>query len=425
MLEFFAKQDIEEFFQSFYNSLEDEICKMSNINILSCDFEEWTDYLVKKYSIVPITLLETNIEQRLEEIKIQRDNPLRGYPYQLDYVETDGICITFTIPFDGNPKLLEMRPRISILLGFCVKNFREPSETEYGSFSIELRYTKRELQEKGNNMAAFVRQEFENSFSNYRTMVNNVNSEVKSFNIGLGAQVKKLLEKRKEKASSSVEISNALQIPLTQSKNSPNTKPIQLHKMVERPTPRPRTKLGMPEPYISDNDYRNINNIILTYGTTMEKTARTYYLNREEELRDHLLAALNTHYEAATGETFRKIGKTDIQIEFENKAAFIGECKIWHGEKLFRDAIQQVLNYSTWRDLKVSVIIFNKENQSFFSILSKIQKWVENNTKSYTQLQKNVWSCKYYRQDVNVDIHLTILAFDLYVDKSQFKDTRY
>lgn len=71
-------------------------------------------------------------------------------------------------------------------------------------------------------------------------------------------------------------------------------------------------------------------------GTSMEKTARTYYNNQEEELRDILLAALNTHYESATGETFRKIGKTDIQIEFENKAAFIGECKIWGGERLLR-----------------------------------------------------------------------------------------
>ncbi len=55
------------------------------------------------------------------------------------------------------------------------------------------------------------------------------------------------------------------------------------------------------------------------------KTARTYYVNTEEELRDHLLATLNTHYDAATGETFRKIGKIDIHIEFDNKAAFVGE----------------------------------------------------------------------------------------------------
>jgi len=216
-----------------------------------------------------------------------------------------------------------------------------------------------------------------------------------------------------------------LQIPLTVSKTAPNTKPIELKRIIRQPPSKPKATPSVPEHYISDSDYENINNIISLCGTTMEKTARTYYANVEEELRDHLLATLNTHYQSATGETFRKIGKTDILIEFDNKAAFIGECKIWHGEQLFQGAVQQVINYSTWRDLKVSVIIFNKENQSFQSILAKIKKWVDTNTVSYTQPQANIWKCKYHRQDMNVDIQLTILAFDLYVDKSQFKDGRY
>lgn len=128
---------------------------------------------------------------------------------------------------------------------------------------------------------------------------------------------------------------------------------------------------------------------------------------------------------SATGETFRKIGKTDIQIEFENKAAFIGECKFWGGERLFESAIQQVINYSTWHDAKVSVIIFNKKNQSFPPILKKITEWADANAKSYIRPKPNVWKCKYSRQDMNMDIQLTILAFDLYVDRTQFKDSRY
>lgn len=160
-------------------------------------------------------------------------------------------------------------------------------------------------------------------------------------------------------------------------------------------------------------------------GTTMEKTARTYFANTEEELRDHLIATLNTHYDAVTGETFRKLGKTDIHIEFDNKAAFIGECKIWHGIKQFQNAVQQVINYSTWRDLKISVIIFNKENRSFQQIITEIKRWTASNTASCVQPQANIWKCQYRRQDMNVDIQLTILAFDLYVDRSQFKDRRY
>lgn len=92
---------------------------------------------------------------------------------------------------------------------------------------------------------------------------------------------------------------------------------------------------------------------------------------------------------------------------------------------MFQDAIQQVINYSTWRDLKVSVIIFNKKNQSFQPILLKIQNWTNANAVSYIHPQENIWKCKYHRNDMNVDITLTILAFDLYVDKNQFKDIRY
>ena len=175
---------------------------------------------------------------------------------------------------------------------------------------------------------------------------------------------------------------------------------------------------------IKDIDYKNINKIITMSGTTMEKTARTYYLNNEEELRDHLLATLNTHYENATGETFRKIGKTDILIEFENKAAFIGECKIWHGITQFNEAIQQLCNYSTWRDGKVSLVVFNKKNKNFQGILKVVKDWIDSSTKSYSMVLPNVWQCKFYRSDMQVEIDLNIAVFDLYVDESQFKDIR-
>ena len=137
-----------------------------------------------------------------------------------------------------------------------------------------------------------------------------------------------------------------------------------------------------------------------------------------------MLAALNTHYENATGETFRKIGKTDIQIEFENKAAFVGECKIWHGEKMFTEAIQQVINYTTWRDLRVSVIVFNKDNQSFRAVLDKIGKWVKDNTINFINKKENFFECDYFLSDSGTSVKLTILAFDLYVDKTQIKDNR-
>ncbi len=423
--DFFNGSDTRSYFAGFHSKMKAEIDKMSDAEIVSCNFQEWAEYLVNKYYIVPITLFETNIERTLSETKVKKANPFRGHPYERDYFEIDGVCVTFKIPFDGNPDLFELQPSSRILTKFRTERFVEPHDEDCGSFTLDFEYSKQELQEKGEKMLEYVQKQFEHDFENYKTMIGHVNAEVTSYNNGLNSSALKLLEERKKKADSFSAISAALQIPLNASKNAPNTKPIPLKRVVRQSSTKPSIPPAPTEPYISDVDYENINNIISMCGTTMEKTARTYYANTEEELRDHLLAALNTHYDTATGETFRKIGKTDIHIEFENKAAFIGECKIWHGERMFQDAIQQLINYSTWRDLKVSVIIFNKENKSFQSILSRIQSWADTNTASYTQPQANIWKCKYHRQDMNIDIQLTILLFDLYVDKSQFKDPRY
>ena len=201
--------------------------------------------------------------------------------------------------------------------------------------------------------------------------------------------------------------------------NAPNTKPIVLKQRPKPAVQKPAKKEVPPEYCISDKDYSNINNIIYMCGSSMEKTARSHIANDEEELRDIILATLNTHYEDVTGETFRKIGKTDIQILFENQAAFIGECKIWHGEKAFTDAIQQLFNYSTWKDIKVSLIIFNKHNKNFQAILSNVGSWISSNTKSHTKAAANSWDCIYYRRDSEVDVKLHVVVFDLYVDQTQ------
>lgn len=405
--------------------MKDEVEEMNNTTIVSCDFQEWADYLSNKYYIPPILIFETNVEPNLIETPVKKANPFHHFPYEPEYYEVDGVCVTFTIPFDGEPDLFDLRPSTIIFKRFATQCFIKPLGEKCGSFTLDFQYSKQELQEQGDSMKDYVQKKFEHEFESYKSMIDSVNNDVAAYNNQLTDYVMQLLNERKKKADSFSAISNALQIPLRVSDNAPNTTPIQLKRITRKPLTKPETKAQPSEPYIKDSDYENINNIIFMCGTSMEKTARTYYNNQEEELRDILLAALNTHYESATGETFRKIGKTDIQIEFENKAAFIGECKIWGGERLFESAIQQVINYSTWHDAKVSVIIFNKKNQSFPPILKKITEWADANAKSHIQPKPNVWKCKYYRQGMNMDIQLTILAFDLYVDRTQFKDSRY
>lgn len=60
----------------------------------------------------------------------------------------------------------------------------------------------------------------------------------------------------------------------------------------------------------------------------------------------------------------------------------------------------------------------------FRGVVNKINSWVSKNTKSHKRKQVNVWECVLYRTDMNIDIKLDILAFDLFVDKTQFQDRR-
>ncbi|MDY3951105.1 MAG: hypothetical protein SOY87_11185 [Eggerthella lenta] len=124
---------------------------------------------------------------------------------------------------------------------------------------------------------------------------------------------------------------------------------------------------------------------------------------------------LNTHYEQmATGETFRKSGKTDISIPFEGHAAFISECKIWHGEKALRKAIDQLFSYSTWRDVKVSLIVFNRDNKNFPSLLDAIDSMV--NDYGYKVNKRGESSWRFYATNKENEqlMQVTIQAFDLF-----------
>ena len=415
--EFFSGIDARAYFDSRYGKIKSEIEGLSDPDILSQDLPDLANYFVDKYILVPITVFETNIQRRLCETKVKKPNHFRGYPYENDYYEVDGVRVTFTIPFDGDPELFFVKPSTYMLSTFTASNFVAPKDDKYGSFTLSFEFTNKELLEKGEAaMSDFLQMQFGNRFCDYRQMISYVNRDVESYNDGLCSNATKLLEKRRGRADSLSAISKALQIPLTTSTNAPNIKPIELKRVVRKPPVMPKASPSTPNACISDFDYNNINNIIMMSCVSMEKTARSFVAFTEEVLRDILLANLNSHYKAtATGETFRKEGKTDILIEFENNAAFIGECKIWYGEKKLDDAVHQVVSYSTWRDVKISVIIFNKENKSFKDVLSKINDWVNSKTVSYIRQATNIWKCKYHRQDMNVDIELTVMAFDLYL----------
>jgi hypothetical protein len=126
---------------------------------------------------------------------------------------------------------------------------------------------------------------------------------------------------------------------------------------------------------ISEKAYFQILDKISSFGQNLEKYKDLYDKFDEEGFRNFFLPYLNSISirHTATGETFNKIGKTDILIQDENGLnVFIAECKLWKGEGEIEGAINQLLDrYVTWRDEKVAIIFFNKTVKKFGDVVDK------------------------------------------------------
>ena len=414
MVKFFTGKEVSDFIKEIHEKMNQEILALKDSEILTCDFEQWADYLASKYYIEPIKLFENNIDKTMSETKVKRYNHWsRVGSYEPEYYMIDGYCITFVIPFDGNENLLQLQPSTFIMTSFEVASMQRPYNNSCGSFSLEFCYTAQELQGK-TDVNEFVESRFKHEFESYRKMINYVNTEIDQYNKGIRSNALQLLDIRKKKAADYVAIRQSLNIPMKLSTTAPNIVPLPLKHAVRQPISKPTSKPLPKEYYISDDDYRNIINIIHNACASMEATARTFNKIGEEDIRDFILATLGTHYvNMTTGETFRKVGKTDIHIVFENKAAFIGECKIWHGIKKFEEAIEQMFRYSTWKDTKTALIVFNKENKNFASTQQNVLSWIKSNAKRYEVKNGNIWSCVLHREDTNLDVQVAIALYDI------------
>ena len=46
--------------------------------------------------------------------------------------------------------------------------------------------------------------------------------------------------------------------------------------------------------------------------------------------------------------------KNEIIIEYDNRSAFVAECKIWSGKQILKEALAQLQSYITWRDTRTA-----------------------------------------------------------------------
>jgi hypothetical protein len=126
------------------------------------------------------------------------------------------------------------------------------------------------------------------------------------------------------------------------------------------------------EPVLLADEYEHILGVIRNMVQVMERSPSAFSHMREEDLRQHFLVQLNSQYEGlATGETFNFEGKTDILVRSDARTVFIAECKFWAGPQVLVESVNQLLGYTSWRDTKTAILLFNR-GRLLSTVLGKI-----------------------------------------------------
>ncbi len=395
-MKLFEQEFASDYFSKKINSLKQDIENLSDTQILNTKIDQLKDYYLSTYCEQIIQLYMDKKDINIEKSKLNQHN----FWYDVGIttspsIQVDSCKVNYSIPFSGDYHLLHLRPKMSILSSFEIDGFENTNSTKYMTcIKFSMNISMYDL-DNSTEPQKYIDSTFNKEFTPYIEMINNLNNDISTYNSELEKYITSYLSDRKNKASKFTDLIQKLTIPLKINDQIPsmNHIPLVLKKEIKS---FPSQSTPEESWCLSDEDYSYIKKVISQECTSFEHSPVACQKLSEEELRDMILGTLNTHFDSiATGETFSKAGKTDIRIQFKNKSAYIAECKIWHGISEFKKAIEQLFSYTTWRDIKTSLIVFNKENKDFTSIINKIRS--ELNTHeliiNLSTINKNEWQC--------------------------------
>lgn len=333
--------------------------------LLNTSPSDLTDYFVQKYRIPPIELLEDDITVDVQDEKVDvSQDRLRSIVDRSTPTLVDGTVTKIYVPFEGEADLFK-----------CVPSHRT-SVVPWGTVrGNELQYSI----PRTDHDAEAIQNEIEDWLSDVQKYVRWIREDLEPWNEQLRERARGRVDGRREKLLKDRKVADSLDFKLRKRDDAPKTYAAPGVERKSPPTPPAASNEPYsPEPALPEEDYEHVLEVIQKAATALERSPETFQDMGEEQLRDQFLVTLNTHYEGqATGETFNRGGKTDILIRSKDKPIFIAECKIWRGPRSLEEALDQILDYSTWRDTKASVLLFNRDRQAS-TLLKKIPEILEN-----------------------------------------------
>lgn len=372
--------------------------------LLNTSVEDLAVFFSEKFKInVPMLDVENLVvDQREKQIDVSRD-PLRLISDRSRPFNVTGTEVEVEIPFTGESEAFKIQPN-----PYTSSPPRAEIRGSIVSFSII-----------GTNLDADgVRTQIDRTVAEMQSYLSNLRSNVAGLNSQLLGEARSAIEARRAKLLANRNMVAALGFKMKERQNAPKTFVApEVRQKISPVMPSASSAPYKPEPTLAPADYDHILGVMQSMTQVMELSPSAFHDVDEEALRSHFLVQLNGHYQGqATGETFNYGGKTDILIRSEGKNIFIAECKFWSGPKKLTDTIDQLLGYSSWRDTKTAVVLFNR-NRDFSKVLAAIPETVRGHGQFKRELLGSSETVFRYlfanKDDRNRELYLTIMAFDV------------
>lgn len=381
-----------------------EIERIDPDRLLNTSVEDLALYFSERYKIEVPVLDDENlvVDQRETQIDVIRDQNRyitdRSRPFYITGSEID-----VEIPFTGDAEAFKVQPN-----PYTLSPPRASVRDNLLTFAIV-----------GTNLeAAQVRGEIERTVREIQSYLTNLRANVTGLNGQLLDEARRAIESRRKKLLANRNTVASLGFKMKERQDTPKTYvPPEVRKRISPVMPPASSAPYKPEPALAHSDYEHILGVMQGMTQVMELSPSAFHDVDEEALRSHFLVQLNGHYQGqATGETFNYQGKTDILIRSEGRNIFIAECKFWSGPKKLAETIDQLLGYSSWRDTKTAVVVFNR-NRDFSKVLAAIPDAVRAHPQFKKDLPDSTETVFRYvfanRDDRNRELYLTVMAFDV------------
>ena len=400
----FYTYDLSKVIENQDHALVNEINSMTENEVLNTSQEDMVQYLIEKYRIDAPEIDEASIQMDYGDAQIDVSREFlrvifdRSRPFYIT-----GTRVTFYVPFTGDSELFRCRP--------SAYSHNLPRATVGGN---EIVFTYDLTKEQ----ASAVEGAFERDLENTKVHVERVAADVERFNSSLPGNASQGMSDRRKKLLQDRDLVTKIGFPIRRRQGPPSTfvtPDVKRRIIPQKPTAS--SEPFSPEPALGKDDYEHIISVLSNMVAVMERSPRAFKNMNEEDLRTHFLVQLNGQYEGqATGETFNYEGKTDILIRADGRNIFIAECKFWTGPAGLKEALNQLLGYTAWRDTKTALLIFNRDRNTS-TILGSVPKAVREHPNYKAERDTNAETEFRYifghRDDTNREITVAILVFDV------------